>query len=57
MPSSTFFGDALKDYVKTGKVSQSKIDDSVLRILIPMFKVGVFDKVTTGSIEKNVTSS
>jgi beta-glucosidase len=42
-PSGTFFGQALKDLVDNGTISEAEIDTRVLRILTPMFALGLFD--------------
>lgn len=41
--SSHYFGQPLKDAVAAGKVSQSRVDDAVSRILRTMFATGVVD--------------
>ena len=38
-----YFGDELKAAVEAGKVPQSRLDDMVLRIVRPMFRVGIFE--------------
>jgi beta-glucosidase len=38
-----YYGDALKQAVQQGKVPQARLDDMVLRILRPMFRIGIFE--------------
>jgi beta-glucosidase len=38
-----YFGDALKTAVQSGKVPQARLDDMVVRILRPMFRIGLFE--------------
>ena len=47
MPGSTYFGDALLQAVKDGKVSESIINDKVSRVLRTMFTIGLFDNPIT----------
>jgi beta-glucosidase len=42
-PGSTFFGDALKQAVNNGEVSQAELDEHVHRILRTIFATGLFD--------------
>lgn len=42
-PGTCFFCGPLLDAVRAGQVPQSRIDDAVLRILRPMFALGLFD--------------
>ena len=42
-PNSQLFADRLLEAVSSGQVTESEIDRSVLRILVPMFKFGLFD--------------
>ena len=39
-----------------GSISQSKIDDIVLRMLTPMFEFGLFDTPNNGTTAANVTT-
>ena len=57
MPGSKYMGDALTKLVASGNVTMAKLDDSVHRILTPMYAMGVFDKVNNNSIHNNVTSA
>jgi len=43
MPGSNWMGAKLKAAVESGEVSQDKINDSVLRMLTPMYAFGIFD--------------
>jgi beta-glucosidase len=56
MPDNQYFGQALIDAIQAGNVSESTLDDKVLRILTPMFIAGLFDNPNTGNIANNVTS-
>ena len=38
-----YYGDALKQAVQQGKVPQARLDDMVVRILRPMFRLGIFE--------------
>ena len=55
MPDDSYFGAALKTMVEQGKVSTEMVDDSVRRILTPMFAMGVFDNVNNNTITNVVT--
>lgn len=58
MPGYGFMSDdEIKAAVTRGSVDQAKVDDSVLRILTPLFAVGAFDNPTNGSLADNVTSA
>ena len=51
--------DKLGAMLKAGTLNQSKVDDSVMRILTPMFAMGLFDskwRDNKGSLSTNVTS-
>jgi beta-glucosidase len=48
MPLGTHFGDALKAAVQSGKVPMARLDDMVRRILVAMFRVGLFDHPVGG---------
>jgi len=56
MPDDTFYGAALKKAVVDGKVSVATIDEHVRRILVPMFRQGLFDKTQPGKWTSNVRS-
>jgi len=54
MPDDGFFGAALRAAVAAGAVPQSRIDDMVLRMLTPMYALGLFaDPPTPG---RNLTA-
>ncbi len=57
MPGSDYYGTALTNAVNAGQVSQATIDDHVRRILVSMFKAGLFDHANTGSTGAVVTSA
>jgi beta-glucosidase len=57
MPGSDFYGSALTTAVANGQVSQATIDDHVRRILVPMFRRGLFDRPQTGTLASPVTSA
>eukprot|EP01060_Flectonema_neradi_P035382 TRINITY_DN649_c1_g1_i2.p1 TRINITY_DN649_c1_g1~~TRINITY_DN649_c1_g1_i2.p1 ORF type:complete len:667 (+),score=163.82 TRINITY_DN649_c1_g1_i2:65-2065(+) len=57
MPGSNYMGDALAKLVASGNVTMAKLDDSVQRILTPMYAMGVMDKENNNSIHNNVTSA
>lgn len=58
MPSSAYMGKALAKALEQGTVSMDAVDDSVLRILTPMYAIGVMDEGTPrGDKEADVTSS
>ena len=44
MPGSVFFGKALARALDNGEVEMSKVDESVLRILEPLYALGVMDR-------------
>ena len=56
MPDDIFYGAALKRAVLGGQVSVGTIDEHVRRILVPMFRQGLFDKVQKGTWAANVRS-
>jgi beta-glucosidase len=57
MPDAEFYGAALKDAVNKGMVSTETINEHVRRILVPMFRQGLFDKQQTGDWLANVRSA
>ena len=57
MPNSTYYGAALTAAVANGQVSQATIDDHVRRILVPMFRRGLFDRTQSGNLSSPVTSA
>merc|ERR1719320_326522 len=56
MPNDKHFGDKLMEAVTTGKIDESVVNDKVMRILTPMFAVGLFDHPQGGDIRTNTTS-
>lgn len=52
-PNPDFFG-ALPQAIAEGLVPQSRLDDMVRRILLPMFRVGLFDNSPSGSPDADV---
>ncbi|MET9222649.1 glycoside hydrolase family 3 C-terminal domain-containing protein [Streptomyces sp. NPDC003300] len=56
MPGKDYYGTALTNAVNNGQVSQATIDDHVRRILLSMFRQGLFDNPNNGSTNAVVTS-
>ncbi len=56
MPDSRYYGQALKAVVQNGQVSMATLDEHLRRILITMFRHGLFDKPQTGNWDANVRS-
>jgi beta-glucosidase len=56
MPGAEFMGATISQMVNNGSLATSYIDDSVLRILTPMFQMGVFDLPNPNKRSANVTS-
>ena len=56
MPGADFMGQSLADAVAKGTIAESFVDAAVLRILTPMFAVGVFDTPNLNLRSANVTS-
>jgi len=54
MPDSRYYGQALKSAVENGKVSMATLDGHVRRILVTMFKHGLFDKPQPGNWDSYV---
>jgi len=50
MPDAYFFGAPLKQAISIGQVPAARLDDMVVRILTPMFAVGIFDNPQTGNL-------
>ena len=57
MPDAAFFGDALIAAVNGGEVPMAVIDDKATRILVPMFRAGLFDVPNNGTQDTNCTSA
>jgi beta-glucosidase len=56
MPDNSFFGDTLAAAVANGTVPASRIDDMVMRMLTPMYALGLIDNPPTGNINNNALS-
>ena len=57
MPDALYMGEiAIGLAMKEGKVNLSTVEESVRRILTPMFRFGVFDIQNNNSRAANVTS-
>jgi beta-glucosidase len=54
MPGATYYGAPLKAAIANGQVSIARLDEHVRRILVTMFRFGLFDKEQTGNWESNV---
>lgn len=54
MPSGRYYGQALERAVEHGQVSMATLNQHVRRILVTMFRFGLFDKAQTGSWNANV---
>jgi beta-glucosidase len=59
MPDNTFFGPALAEAVANGTVPESRIDDMVMRMLTPMYALGLFSNPPTPdrNIQANASSA
>jgi beta-glucosidase len=49
MPGAKYYGAPLKAAIASGQISMSILDQHVRRILVPMFRFGLFDKPQTGT--------
>jgi beta-glucosidase len=49
MPDAKYYGAALKAAIASGQVSMATLDEHVRRILVPMFRFGIFDHPQTGT--------
>eukprot|EP00698_Gefionella_okellyi_P025269 TRINITY_DN91_c0_g1_i1.p1 TRINITY_DN91_c0_g1~~TRINITY_DN91_c0_g1_i1.p1 ORF type:complete len:750 (+),score=208.76 TRINITY_DN91_c0_g1_i1:38-2287(+) len=56
MPDASFFGAPLAAAVASGVVSMDRLNDMVLRMLTPMFAIGIFDYPSQGDLSINATS-
>jgi beta-glucosidase len=56
-PRELRFGSNLLAAVQSGAVAASQLDEMVKRILTPMFRFGIFDSPTTGTLTNVVTSA
>lgn len=57
MPGAGFMGAALLSMVQQGKIAEAYVDDAVVRILTPMFALGLFDTPNLNVRSNNVTSA
>eukprot|EP00992_Anisonema_acinus_P003657 TRINITY_DN1358_c0_g1_i1.p1 TRINITY_DN1358_c0_g1~~TRINITY_DN1358_c0_g1_i1.p1 ORF type:complete len:658 (-),score=111.17 TRINITY_DN1358_c0_g1_i1:45-2018(-) len=57
MPDDSFFGSKLKNAVLSGQVSNSTLDDKVVRILAGLIGANVFDDPPQGDPSVNTTSA
>ncbi|MGO8720880.1 MAG: glycoside hydrolase family 3 C-terminal domain-containing protein [Acidobacteriaceae bacterium] len=49
MPGAKYYGEPLKAAVENGQVPMATLDEHVRRILVTMFRFGLFDKPQTGT--------
>ena len=49
MPGAKYYGASLKAAIASGQVSAATLDEHVRRILVTMFRFGLFDKLQTGT--------
>jgi beta-glucosidase len=54
MPGDKYYGSALKAAIQNGQVSITTLDEHVRRILVTMFRYGLFDKEQTGTWDSYV---
>jgi beta-glucosidase len=54
MPDDHYYGQALETAVTDGQVSMATLDEHVWRILVTMFRQGLFDKQQPGDWDANV---
>jgi beta-glucosidase len=57
MPSGRYYGQALKTAVENGQVSTATLDEHVRRVLVTMFRHGLFDKRQPGNWNTNVRTA
>ena len=57
MPNGSYYGEALKAAVAEGQVSMATVDEHVRRILLPMFRQGLFDKPQPGTWKADVRTA
>jgi beta-glucosidase len=57
MPGDGYFGNTLLQLIQQGKIPQSVVDTSVMRILTAMYQVGIFEQNNTNLISNNVSSA
>ena len=56
MPGHRYYGEALEKAVTSGQVSMATLDGHVRRILVTMFKHGLFDKPQPGNWDSKVAT-
>ncbi|WNI19510.1 glycoside hydrolase family 3 protein [Actinacidiphila sp. ITFR-21] len=56
MPGQDYYGTALTNAVSSGQVPQATLNDHVRRILVSMFRQGLFDYANTGNLDAVLTS-
>ncbi|TAM82985.1 MAG: glycosyl hydrolase [Acidobacteria bacterium] len=56
MPDDHYYGEALEQAVTNGQVSMATLDEHVRRILVTIFRYGLFDREQSGTWESNVRS-
>lgn len=54
MPDAKYYGVSLKAAIASGQVSMATLDEHVRRILVTMFRFGLFDKPQTGTWDSSV---
>lgn len=57
MPTGKYYGEPLKSAVENGQVSAASLNEHVRRILVTMFRFGLFDKQQPGDWNANVRSA
>ncbi len=57
MPGAKYYGEPLKTAIENGQVSRPTLDEHVRRILVTMFRFGLFDKQPAGSWDAYVRTS
>ena len=56
-PDGIYFNETLKSLVVNGTISEKFVDDSVMRILTPMFQMKLFDRPNRNNVTNNVRST
>lgn len=56
MPGQDYFGQSLLDALANNSISETTVDDAVMRILVPMFDVGLFDNENNNDLSNDVRS-
>jgi len=56
MSGQDFFGEKLRTAIHAEQVPPARLDDMVLRMLYPMYDVGIFDRPETGNLSVDATS-